>query len=400
MTKTTFLQAKQNNCMRTKLILLILILCASNGVNGQSFGRTITENYKLTKNEIKDRIDSLSKDPKNWNTLLMFIENYVTKKDSSYGKWLSDLNLEFKNFQNQDSTSSSIGFSYDLNLERARIVEKGNLKNGKSISFESKGNVAFNKAVNPNDFLNSKLSLNMFHAGGGVTIKETNQDLMYYANLRRKLAIIDSVSEIVKSLEWKELNEKFILKNSWIFKYDINAGIESNQDFSKTQNTFGLRFGIGLKSWDRNNIASKLNIVDYPFDLIRKITGCDGNIHKGVTIPSLLIGFDYVNPLNDTIRKNIEGNVKPYTRINLEIGFRTVLTEVLNQTLYFNSSFKYYRELGASLNIKKNKYSDFSYFTASLTTTSGLYVSYSFGKLPFDKQNDAVYEIGFKYKIE
>lgn len=398
--KTIFLQTKQNKSMKTQLIFLILILFTTNIVSGQTNGRTITENYNLTKNEIKERIDSLSNDPENWNNLLEFIENYVTKKDSSYGKWLSDLNLEFKTFQNQDSTMSSLGFSYDLNLERARITEKGNLRNGKSISLESKGNVAFNKLVNPYDFLNSKLSLNLFHTGGGVTIKETNNDLTYYANLRRKLATYGSVDEILKSVEWKEMNEKFILKNSWIIKYDLNAGIESNQDFSKTQNTFGLRFGTGLKSWDKNNLASKLNIIDYPFELIRKITGYDGNIHTGITIPSVMLGFDYVNPLNDTVRENIEGELKPYPRINFEIGFRTVLTEVSNQTLYFNSSFKYFKELGASSNIQNNNYSDFSYFTASLTTSSGLYVSYSYGKLPFDRQNDAVYEIGFKYKLE
>lgn len=391
---------KRNKSMKSKLLLFSFILFTYNVVNGQTNGRTITESYNLSKNEIKERIDSLSKDPENWNRLVEFIENYVTKKDSSYGKWLNDLNLEFKTFQNQDSTKSSLGFSYDLKLERAKITEKGNLRNGKSLSFESKGNVAFNKSVNPYDFLNSKLSLNLFHTGGGVTIKETNNDLSYYANIRRKLATYESVDEILKSAEWKEINEKFILKNSWIIKYDLNAGIESNQDFSKNQNTFGLRFGVGLKSWDKTNIASKLNIIDYPFELIRRITGYDGNIHTGITVPSLMFGFDYVNPLNDTIRKNIEGELKPFPRMNVEIGFRTVLAEVSKQTLYFNSSFKYFKEIGASSNIKNNKYGDFSYFTASLTTSSGLYVSYSYGKLPFDRQNDAVYEIGFKYKLE
>ncbi len=386
--------------MKTNIIIFILTLLNANLVMGQTNSRTLTENYNLSKNEIKDRIDSLSEDPQNWNNLLEFIENYVTKKDSTYGKWLSDLKLEFKTFQNQDSTRSSLGFSYDLSLERAIIKEQGNLRNGKSVSFESKGNVAFNKLVNPYDFLNSKLSLNLFHTGGGVTITDTNNDLTYYANLRSKLATYENVDEILKSAEWKEMNEKFILKNSWIIKYDLNAGIESNQDFSKTQNTFGLRFGTGLKSWDRNNIASKMNIIDYPFELIRQITGYDGNIHTGITIPSLLLGFDYVNPLNDTIRENIEAELKPYPRVNIEIGFRTLLTEVSNRTLYFNSSFKYFKELGASTNIQNKNYSDFSYFTASLTTTSGLYVSYSYGKLPFDRQNDAVYEIGFKYKIE
>lgn len=398
--KTIFLQLKQSKSIKTKLLVIALFLFPGNVLYGQTDSRTITESYNLTKNEIRERIDSLSKYPENWNKLFDFMEKYVLKKDSTYAKWLNDLNLEFKTYQNQDSTKSCLGLSYDLNLERAKITEKGNLKNGKSISFETKGNVAFNKLVNPSDFLNSKLSVNFFSLGGGVTINETNNDISYYANLRRKLSVYESSDEILKSAEWKELNEKFILKNSWIIKYNLNVGIESNQDFSKKQNTFGLRVGTGLKSWDRNNIASMLNIIDYPFELIRKITGYDGNIHTGITIPSLMLGFDYVNPQKDTIRENIEGELKLFPRVNLEIGFRTVLTEVSNQTLYFNSSFKYFKEIGASSNLRNNNYNDFSYFTASLTTSGGLYVSYSYGKLPFDRQSDAVYEIGFKYKLE
>lgn len=91
--KTIFLQMKQNNFMKSKLILTILMLLTYCFVNGQTNGRAITDDYILTKNEIKERIDSLSKDPENWNRLLAFIEDYVTKKDSTYGKWLNDLNL-------------------------------------------------------------------------------------------------------------------------------------------------------------------------------------------------------------------------------------------------------------------------------------------------------------------
>tara|TARA_R110002049_G_scaffold308929_1_gene514979 strand:+ start:10727 stop:11887 length:1161 start_codon:yes stop_codon:yes gene_type:complete len=386
--------------MKTNFILIALVLFSYNFIIAQTDNRTITEDYDLTKNEINETINSLSKDPENWRNLLEFIENYITKKDTTYGKWLNNLNLEFKTLQNQDSTKSSLGVSYDFKLERGSITEKANLRNGKSISFASKGNVAFNKLVNPYDFLNSKLSVNFFHTLGGVDIKNTNNSLSHYADLRGILSTYKSSDEILNSPEWLEINDKFVLKNSWILKYDLNAGIESNQDFSKSQTTFGLGLGTGLKSWDKNNIASKLNIIDYPFELIRKITKYDGNIHTGITIPSLMFGFDYVNPLKDIIRENLEGELKPFPRINIEIGFRTVLAEVSNETFYFNSSYKYFKEIGASSTLKENNYSDFSYITASLTTSTGLYISYSNGKLPFDLQDDAVYELGFKYKLK
>ena len=384
--------------MKYKFILFALLLLAANLVQAQTDGRTISETYLLPGNELK--VDSLSKDPDKWDNLLDFLEKEKTIRDTRIGKWLNDLNLKFKTFQNQDSTKSSLGLNYHLTIERASIKEKGSLKNGRSIALESGGNISFSKKVNPYNFLQSKVSLNLFHAGGGVFLKPTNHDLAYYANLRRKLAMYESTKEILNSAEWKEMNEAFVLKNSWVIKYDFNAGIESNQDFSMIQNTFGIRFGAGLKSWDKNSLASSLNLIDYPFQLIRKITRYNGTIHPGVTIPSLLAGVDLVNPVDDEIREKIEPGSKPYPRANLEVGFRTILTEVTNQTLYLNSSYKYFTEIGASSNIRRNHYNNFSYFTVSLVTSSGFYTSYCYGKLPFDRQNDAVYEIGFKYKVD
>lgn len=385
--------------MKNFYLIMLPLFFAPTLLSGQTDSNSLTDNY-MPEKDFRDRIETYANNPVYWNRVLEFLENYISGKDTTYGKWLNELNLEFKTFQNQDSTRSSLGLSYDFKLERAKIREKGALRNGIGLALESKGNIAFNKEVNPYDFLNSKIVLNLFRLGGGVTVKETDKDLSYYAGLRRKLAVYNSADEILASPEWKEMNDKFVLSNSWIIKYDLNAGIESNQDFTQKQYTGGIRFGAGLKSWDKTNLTSKLNIIDYPFELIRRITGYNGNIHTGITIPSLLVGLDYVNPENDAERETIEGELKPFPRVNLELGFRTVLTEVSGQTLYFNSSYKYYKELSVSQSIKDNNYDDFAYFTASLTSSNGLYVSYSQGKLPFDRQSDAVYEIGFKYKLE
>lgn len=386
--------------MKTEIFLIVCVLFFSAYVSGQINSGVLNNHYTANNNAMKDRMDSLSTDPNEWMLILGIIEDYVTKKDSMYGAWMNGLNVEFKTFQNQDSSQSSLGFSYDLNVERAKITTHGSYRKGQSISIASSGNLAFNKSVNPYNFLYTTISLNTFHTGGGVVIEASNTDLAHYANMRRQLASYENVEEILKSAEWKELNEKFVLKNSWIIKYDVNAGLESNQDFSMYQNTFGLRLGLGLKSWNANSMAAKWNVIDYPFEIIRELTGYDGNIHRGITIPSLMLGLDYVNPVHDMERESIVGSLKPYPRVSFEIGFRTVLTEVYNQTLYVNSSFKYFKEIGASALIERHNYSDFSYFTASLTTSSGLFVSYAFGKLPFDRQNDAVYEIGFRYRLE
>ncbi len=86
--------------------------------------------------------------------------------------------------------------------------------------------------------------------------------------------------------------------------------------------------------------------------------------------------------------------------MHFEAGFRTVLTEISSQTLFFNSSFKHFKEINASNEIKNNSFDSFSYFTAAIASSSGVYVSYSNGKLPFDRRKEAVYEIGFKYQLD
>ena len=267
---------------------------------------------------------------------------------------------------------------------------------------ESKGNIAFNKNINPKNFLDSKLSLNLFHWGGGVSVMDTTVSLLELSDLRKNMAIKYKTSEeIINSEEWEKFNNVFSMKNSWIIKYDLNAGLESNQDFSKRQNTLGLRLGASIKSWNNNSTLTKINILYYPFALIRTITGYDKSFQvSGATLPGLLIGFDYVNPVKDTLRKSFDEDLKPFPRINFEIGFRTEITRVVTQTIFFNCSFKYFAELGAPHEIKENSLDKFTYFTSSLSSNSGFFVSYSYGKLPFDRVNDAVYEIGFRYKFK
>lgn len=362
--------------------------------------KSVDENYKDFLSSIEKKVDSLLQDPDNWDMALDLLEKELTKKDSSL-KWLSDLNIDFKSFQNADSSSSSLGFSYDLNIERAKIMDKDKIRIGKSISFESKGNVAFKKELNPADFLSSKLAFNLFYTGGGTVVKDTTVTVKQLSDWRRKMAMYKSSDEIINSEEWKKFNDVFSMKNSWILKTDLNTGFESNQDFSKTQYTFGLRFGAGIKAWDDDNALAKWNLIDYPFAVIRRITGYDKKLKaSGATIPSILLGLDYVNPLSDSVREKLEGELKPLPRVNFEIGYRTVITKVASQTIFFNCSYKYYMEIGASDPIKANSLDTFSYFTSSLSASSGFYVSYSYGKLPFDKKDDAIYELGFKYKFK
>ncbi len=360
-----------------------------------------TEVYGDLIGRLNHYIDSLKADPDSYDRVWKIVVDRVNEKDSTFGTWLNGLDLDFKTFQTKDSSALSLGVSYDLNIERAWVTENDQRINGLSLSLSSRGNIAFNKKVNPANFLNTKAAVSFFQARGGVILKNKADIYDTYRSLSTKLAEYETTEKILNSGEWKSFYDYLQIKNSLYYSVNINGGLESNQDFSMTQYAFGAVAGFGIKAWDDNNILSWLNIPDYPFALIRKITNYDKKITpNGATIPSLLLGFDYVNPTNDSIRENIEGNLKPYPRFKFEIGFRTVVAKALSQTIYFNSSFMYYMELNASQKIKQASLDKFTYFTASLTSDKGLFVSYAYGKLPFDRHNDAVYQIGFNYKFK
>jgi hypothetical protein len=161
-----------------------------------------------------------------------------------------------------------------------------------------------------------------------------------------------------------------------------------------------LTIGLGAKAWDNSNALAKLNILDYPFALIRLLTQTDKKFTVyGSTLPTAQVVFCYVVPQNDTIRENIVGNLDPFPRLNFEIGFRTVVSRIRSESIFFNADFRYYYEFGAHNGIIDAEMDKHMYFVMALQSSTGFYASYAYGKLPFDARNDEVYAIGFNFKF-
>lgn len=73
---------------------------------------------------IKEKIDSLKNSPDFYEKIWDFIIQRINTRDTTIGAWLNDLDVDFKTFMAQDSARVSLGFAYDLKLERARIRER------------------------------------------------------------------------------------------------------------------------------------------------------------------------------------------------------------------------------------------------------------------------------------
>lgn len=104
-------------------------------------------------------------------------------------------------------------------------------------------------------------------------------------------------------------------------------------------------------------------------------------------------------PSNDSTRRKLIGNLNPFPRFKFETSFRTFISRIRKENIFFNADYRFYQELAAPAAIKNSNFSSANYFVMALQSTSGMFVSYASGKLPFDARNDQVYSIGFSYKF-
>ncbi len=68
-------------------------------------------------------------------------------------------------------------------------------------------------------------------------------------------------------------------------------------------------------------------------------------------------------------------------------------------SLYLEGSFRHYAEIDASAEIETAGLDSFTLSSVSLRAPTGLYVAYSKGQLPFDKQDTQTYELGLHWKF-
>lgn len=349
--------------------------------------------------DIQEIVNGIIKDPELYNIIWKdFIKQSLVSKDGKF-KFLNDLNITFKTFQSQDSATTSLGLSYDFNFDYARYKEKGNARTGIDFGLSANGNVAIKKEANPFNFLETKVHASFSRFVGGVVKVSDTAVFTELNDLEVKLAGRDMKSKEAIA-ELAQFNEKLKLNNQYYYAISPKFAYESNQDFSRTQFTPGATIDLGAKGWNRESLLSKLNVFDYPFALIRYITGTDKDFTVyGSTFPTAQATVDYVFPSNDDVRQSIVGNQDPFPRFKFETSFRTYISRISKENIFFNANYRYYQELSAPAGIRKAGMGAMNYFVMALQSTSGFYVSYAVGRLPFDAKNDEVYALGFNYKF-
>lgn len=349
---------------------------------------------RAEESKFKNTADLILNDPGVYNELWGKVYNSLRDSDKLIFK---NLKLKFKTFQGSDSNKTSLGLSYHWDYDINRKQNTAYRQTGFAAKLSTSGNIAFKKNLNPFDFQQANLVLGKYGFLGGTVNKLDREAIKRLNQIKQNLALIEDKQELAKSPLWNELTKTMGIKNHYYYDFSLTGGWEGSQDFSKTQVTFGTQIRFSAKSYSDNNTLSQLNILDYPFALIRYLTGTDAAITPyGATLPIITTGIEMVKPTHDTERKKILGNENQFARFRFEAGFRTLLTQVNNISIHFNAAYRYFKELNAASAIKAANLNSFSYFTFSITGGDTYFFSYSNGNLPFDNHTKAVYEIGFK----
>lgn len=404
-----------------KLLWSILILCAGFAVRGADSQATNAAPDSVRAEEMFDTLgpilgenaraslkESLH-DPDTLNALLERLNEPALQKSNAFFGLVNDLHLKFKVF---DTTSSgqdaALGLEYAYDKAMIGHTLRSNSPNpiGMTFNVAARGNVAFDRTENPDDFLDSKVQFHFFQSIGGMdpTISTEAQA----AELQRALLEAATVKAIPPeqfdaSPEWRAVKERIIhrLRTQYFWDVSGNAGLESDQGFVQKQWVYGAQIGGVVRAWNPESAVAKFNLFDWPFAMLRYLTGADTQWKpSGQAIPSVLGGIDLVDPTGNNQRVSIDPDEDgAFPRFRVEVAFKTKIARVMDKDIWFASSLRHFQEIGASRAIRTADLDRQTYFAASLELPAGFSVNYSAGRLPLDRQTDHVYALGYTLKF-
>src|ERR1039457_6138233 len=259
----------------------------------------------------KQKLNELINSPDTYNNVLKVLLEPQFGKTNKLMGLISDLNIKFKAFdatKTGDKVGLGFEYSYDKSFAGAVIKTNADSPMDLSLSFHAKGNVAFDKNKNPNDFLDTGLKFELFQSIGGVDPRIYKKDA-FAANRQAQYNASTITNQVREEIDadprWKEWQD--IVKRALInqFFYDVagNVSLESNQTFSKKQWAYGLQVGGVVRAWNDDAPLARFNLLDYPFAGLRYLTGADREWKpSGQAIPSVIAGIDLVDPLDKTTR--------------------------------------------------------------------------------------------------
>jgi hypothetical protein len=323
----------------------------------------------------------------------------VTKNflNENLGAFFRDWHIEPKVLHAKDSeTDSVLGFSYSFHRAvKDRVSrEATNRPVGLSLTFDADGTVAANAKKNPNDQLETGVTLHAFQGIGGLEPLMTTLAMKEFqegATGPEKHEILTKGPAYYRYAE--RVARKLVPQVFWDLQ--AHGTMESDQLFKRRQWVYGASLSIAAREWRENAPLGWANIPDYPFAALRWFLDHDTFVPSGWRFPVFILGVDQVDPKEDEARIKLDPGLDKYTRLRAQVVFKTPYAHYNKNPLFVSATYRYFRETGATDIIKNAKLDRSNYFEAKLGLPSKFFLSYASGRLPFDHKNDQVYAIGW-----
>jgi hypothetical protein len=417
--------------MKRKLLSLIaaLPLLASDieaadstnttSASGASVGTMLNDIAVATGNpsELTNIIGSALNSPDTYNALVRLLKDYLVADNAntnSYLQFIKDFNINFKVFD-ADAANGNAALGFNYSFERSILGRTINPQSddplGLSFAVNAKGNVAFDKTKNPDDFLETGAKFHLFQSIGGwepalrqqlITKTKPNGEKVEITEAQELIIGLDlSLTEDKRKTDpaWQKFFQFVDQRSRLQFLWDAagNFSLESNQSFSKKQLAYGFQLGVLVRAWNPDSPWAKWNVLDFPFAAIRYFSRADDEwTPSGQALPSIIAGLDLVDPINDSARFTADPNRGSYPRFRAEIAFKTRVARWKENDLWLSLSYRHFQELSPSAAVRNANLERTDYFAATLDLVYGFNVTYSSGRLPLDRESDRVFGLGWR----
>mgnify|MGYP001548377083 CR=1 FL=1 len=368
---------------------------------------TLIQTLALAPDAKQALLDSLN-DPDTLNQALDALKNPAFGSgEKGLGGILSALNVRFKAFDTEGSTGGSalgLTYAYDKAMMGHELDASVGYPLSLTFNVHAKGDIAFDAKKNPNDFLDTGASFDVFGSKGGF---EPVADGAAWATRAQELIAASAkftgtAEELDRSKEWLEFQRlvQQRLSTQYFWRASGNFSLESNQDFTSRQMAYGLQLGGVIRAWNDESAWAQFNVFDWPFAALRYLSGADQGFHpSGQALPLVLVGIDQVNPEKNEARLAVDPDKSSYGRVRGEVSLKTRVARLNGKDLWFVANYRHYSEVSPSAVIRSAQLDRFEYVALGLEFENGLGVTYSTGKLPLDRAADRVFDIGYRLKL-
>lgn len=300
-----------------------------------------------------------------------------------------------------ESSGSVIGLKYELKQSVANTdlspQNDKSVTRGLSYVIDATGTLVADETKNPEDFLLNEFSVHFFNSHGGVSERIGGET---FNKISAALADIEDEKEL--DAEWRKVQEELqgALSTQFVVDFAAHAAVEAEQSTQSRQTAYGAQFALDIKPWNPKSSLARLNMFDHPFALLRLLSGYDDTFApRGSAFPTVLVAVDRVNPSGETPRSKA-GDTSNFSRLRFEASLRSPIAAAGETAYFIDLNYRWYQELSPSDVVQQAHLQTNRYFTAAITTSTGVFASYSRGSLPFGVTNESNYQLGFHFNFD